>query len=797
MSDFAIDKWMADSRQITQPFGVNPEVYAQFGAPGHTGIDLGGVEGVTNIYAVRAGTVSVVRKQSNGFGNHVYIKHASGYTTIYGHLHSITVRQGQAVSAGTVIGKLGNTGFSSGPHLHFELRGPNSQTGWPRNINDPTPYTLPHLGFSKPAGPYKSGWVINWAITAVGDLAQVNAGGVSLRSGAGQSNQRLNVVPQGTMMIVTGGEQNEYIPVDVPYAALGEQAPNTKPKTPSPEFPPMVSTIDGWGFATAITSSDGIRGVAGEYGINLRASPSRTGTKIGLLRGGSSVTITGAQSGEYIPVTTARNDFIGAVNEVQAAPSQPQAGTLAIHGAVTATTCLGWGWADYMDIRGEKAITGEYGINLRSAPNNFGSKIGVVKGMATVTIVGKPSGEYIPVMVNRADMLTIENPNAKVDIPDPIEDLLEDSQPHELITPEQSTPGWAFGASVTIEGECAIAGQYGINLRAEPRRDAAKVGLVPAGSAMIIVGERQGEYIAVRVDDEVLQTGDDNSSVMSVDPPLLGKAKLGLHASATPDIGDAEFGEFKALRPGMIKVLSFHSGEDIRRLAKDHPSASWVVRAFLEFGGRNVTPDQFVEWTIGDTRRALNQLQGKDVVVELHNEPNLSTEGWKSTWADGAAFNRWWLQVLGKYRQQLPGVRYIFPGLSPGPDAAAYGGQRTADRAFLEACRPAINAADGLAMHSYWSSPSYPMLSHPDSGTMLVDDYIRRFPAKPIWITEASNNHGKDWNQKGRDYIQFWQEMQKRPTVQGVTYFVASALPGTFTDETWLGNGIAAKLGAR
>ena len=465
MSDFAIDHWMADSRKITQPFGVNPEIYAQFGAPGHTGLDLGGVEGVTNIYAVRAGTVSQVRKQSNGFGNHVYVRHASGYTTIYAHLHSISVRQGQAVSAGTVIGKLGNTGFSSGPHLHFELRGPVGDPGWPRNIIDPTPYILPHLGFVKPSGPYKAGFVINWAVTVNNGLAQVNAGSVSLRSGPGTNHTRLNVVPEGTMMIVSGAEQREWVPVEVPYAALGEQAPNSAPK-PSPEFPPMVSTVNGWGFATYITAGSTGRGVVGQYGINLRAKPDRTAAKVGLVRGGATVTIAGGQEGEYIPVTVARNDFVGAIATVEVA--QPKkAGTLAIFDAVTDTAALGWGWADYMEIRDGQAIVGEYGINLRTAPNKFGKKIGVVKGMATAKIAGKMSGDYIPVLVSRSDMLTIEDEHAEVDIPEPIKSLtdqLANTIPNEIETPNQSTPGWAFVASVQINEEIATAGQYGICL---------------------------------------------------------------------------------------------------------------------------------------------------------------------------------------------------------------------------------------------------------------------------------------------------------------------------------------------
>lgn len=800
MSDeFKIEVWPAQERKITQPFGVNPQVYAQFGAPGHTGIDVGGPEG-SPIYAVAAGEVTTVRKQSDGFGNHVYVQHANGYTTIYAHMVRIDVQQGQKVQAGTVLGGLGNTGFSSGPHLHFELRGPRANAPWPRNIIDPTPFILPLLGFTRPGGPYQDGFVIDWGVTVFGDLAQVNAGGVSLRAQANQNSTRVAVVPEGTMMIVKGAAQNGYVPVQVPAVAIGITPP---PPKASPEFPPMVSTVDGWGFTTALTSANGIRGTVAPAGINLRAQPKRDGVFIGLVAGGVTITITGAASGEYTPVRVARTDFVGQVNMVQASPPAPTPGVLSAHGAVGDNTCLGWGWTEYLDVRGDKAIVGQYGINLRAQPNEFGAKIGVVKGMTIATIVGAPEGDYTPVMVNRSDMVTIEPNPPQVQKPKPIGSnpapTLPPPPPPDPTPPAHNTAGWAFTAGFSQQGITALVNSAGINLRGEPRRDAPNVGFVPGGSQLFIVGAPQGEYTPVRVESILVQAPAAPSPTApsgnnGVDVPVLGQARLGLHASATPSISDAEINEFKALRPGMIKVLSFHEPEAVRQLVKNHPEASWVVRAFLDFGGRNISPDQFVNDTLSDTQRTLGILKGKDVVVELHNEPNLKPEGLGSAWADGREFNQWWLQVLGKYRQQLPGVRYIFPGLSPGPDQA---GLRQGDRTFLEACRPAVNAADGLGMHAYWSNPHFPMLNHPDSGTQLVDDYIRRFPNKPIWITEASNNLGQDWQTKALEYIRFWQEMQKRASIQGITYFVASAAPGTFEHETWVGHGIAQKLGER
>ncbi|MCA9980865.1 MAG: M23 family metallopeptidase, partial [Anaerolineales bacterium] len=162
--NFAIEVWPAEQRQITQSFGGNADIYSRFGLPGHSGIDFGGPEG-SRIYAVTSGVVSHVGFDANGYGNHVRIQHPNGFETIYGHLQKAEVNQGDPVSAGTIIGLLGNTGFSTGPHLHFELRGPRLQSGWPNKIWDPTPYLLPHMGFARPSGPYAEGWVVEWAVS--------------------------------------------------------------------------------------------------------------------------------------------------------------------------------------------------------------------------------------------------------------------------------------------------------------------------------------------------------------------------------------------------------------------------------------------------------------------------------------------------------------------------------------------------------------------------------------------------------------------------------------------------------
>lgn len=102
----------------------------------HGGIDIAGA-GIMGTPVVAAADGTVVATNSScthnwgksyscgcggGYGNYVMISHAGGKMTVYGHLTSLTVSSGQSVSRGQVIGYVGSTGNSTGPHLHYECR---------------------------------------------------------------------------------------------------------------------------------------------------------------------------------------------------------------------------------------------------------------------------------------------------------------------------------------------------------------------------------------------------------------------------------------------------------------------------------------------------------------------------------------------------------------------------------------------------------------------------------------------------------------------------------------------------
>ena len=86
----------------------------------HAGLDFAAPLG-TPIYATADGVVRVAGNLGNGYGNHVVIDHGYGYETLYGHMYRIGVKNGRRVKRGEVIGYVGSTGKSTGPHCHYEV----------------------------------------------------------------------------------------------------------------------------------------------------------------------------------------------------------------------------------------------------------------------------------------------------------------------------------------------------------------------------------------------------------------------------------------------------------------------------------------------------------------------------------------------------------------------------------------------------------------------------------------------------------------------------------------------------
>jgi len=127
-------------RVISQRFGDNPLDYAKFGLAGHAGLDFAVPEG-TVVCAVDGGVVLEAGELPD-YGMYIKLRHPWG-ESVYAHLSTIRVEQGMAVARGEPIALSGNTGNSTGPHLHYAMRVFPSQRGYPYDgFSDPAPYLI-------------------------------------------------------------------------------------------------------------------------------------------------------------------------------------------------------------------------------------------------------------------------------------------------------------------------------------------------------------------------------------------------------------------------------------------------------------------------------------------------------------------------------------------------------------------------------------------------------------------------------------------------------------------------------
>ncbi|MBC7836908.1 peptidoglycan DD-metalloendopeptidase family protein [Acetobacteraceae bacterium] len=121
-------RWPLDDIFITQQFGRTSDSGRLYSSGTHDGIDFRAAVG-TSVRAARTGTIFEVNQGAVPlcqYGKWVLIKHDNGLATLYAHLSTINVKKGDVVAAGQVVGFSGNTGYATGPHLHFSVYVANS-----------------------------------------------------------------------------------------------------------------------------------------------------------------------------------------------------------------------------------------------------------------------------------------------------------------------------------------------------------------------------------------------------------------------------------------------------------------------------------------------------------------------------------------------------------------------------------------------------------------------------------------------------------------------------------------------
>lgn len=105
----------------TSLYGIRLDPVRKSGREHHAGFDTSGRSG-TAIYATGDGVVERIKRSNTGYGNSILIRHINGYYSFYAHLSHINVRRDNVVSRGAWIGKMGRSGRTTGPHLHYEIR---------------------------------------------------------------------------------------------------------------------------------------------------------------------------------------------------------------------------------------------------------------------------------------------------------------------------------------------------------------------------------------------------------------------------------------------------------------------------------------------------------------------------------------------------------------------------------------------------------------------------------------------------------------------------------------------------
>jgi murein DD-endopeptidase MepM/ murein hydrolase activator NlpD len=109
-----------DLKRLSSYYGYRPDPIYKV-RKFHKGVDFSAPQG-TNIFATGDGVVKSIKRSHRGYGNTIEIDHGYGYSTFYAHLKSFKVKRGQKVKRGEIIGTVGNTGKSTAPHLHYEVR---------------------------------------------------------------------------------------------------------------------------------------------------------------------------------------------------------------------------------------------------------------------------------------------------------------------------------------------------------------------------------------------------------------------------------------------------------------------------------------------------------------------------------------------------------------------------------------------------------------------------------------------------------------------------------------------------
>jgi murein DD-endopeptidase MepM/ murein hydrolase activator NlpD len=265
----------------------------------------------------------------------------------------------------------------------------------------------------------------------------------------------------------------------------------------------------------------------------------------------------------------------------------------------------------------------------------------------------------------------------------------------------------------------------------------------------------------------------------AADYPWPAKACLaGVHGRAgEPVMRDADYMTLQRAGLEAVKLLTWTLPGEIDRVRAQNPNVFILARLMTKIGA----PNQFSDFFVSEVQEHMAGFYARGVrYFEIHNEPNLTVEGWRSSWQDGREFNRFFLEVYAKLKGRFPEAKLGYPGLSP--DGIPAPGVRANDLAFLAESDEAARTADWLGVHCYWQSEAE--MSAPRGG-LNYQEYRRRYPDKVLFITEFSNVvFNLDKRVKGQQYARYYQMLRNVPGLGGAFSYILSATQG-FEGEAW------------
>ncbi|NDJ36977.1 MAG: hypothetical protein GYB64_20180, partial [Chloroflexi bacterium] len=191
---------------------------------------------------------------------------------------------------------------------------------------------------------------------------------------------------------------------------------------------------------------------------------------------------------------------------------------------------------------------------------------------------------------------------------------------------------------------------------------------------------------------------------------------------------------------------------------------------------RAVRAGDFAEWVSPDMERFYERGVRH---FEVHNEPNLTAEGFGLSWNTGQEFGEWMLEVIGALRPRFPQALFGWPGLSPGPSVS---GIRYDEKLFLRSAGSLVRQADWIGCHCYWRTEADLLSEH---GGLGYRYYREEYPDRLLFITEFSNPAAEvGWTTKGDQYRRYYEHLRSQPGVGAAFSFVVSA-SANFPHEVW------------